>query len=155
MTNNAALLDRLTGKQLSRGLGGFGGQQANHEPAMCPATIRLLCFVTIRLRWFLPLFSTGGIDVPSAGLPSTRETRTIMEKVQRRTTKIIQEFEHLSHQERLRELGWFGLEKKSSGGSSWCAQIPVNTEPECSRWCPVRTWSNGPEGTNRNSHFKN
>ncbi|GAB0210329.1 mitochondrial enolase superfamily member 1 [Grus japonensis] len=54
--------------------------------------------------------------------PQYKKERELLERVQQRATRMIRGLEHLSYEERLRELGLFSLEK-TERGSDQCLQI--------------------------------
>jgi len=51
------------------------------------------------------------------GIPQYRRDIDLLERIQRRATNMIQRMEHLSYEDRLRELGLFSLEKRKLQGA--------------------------------------
>jgi len=81
--------------------------------------------------------------------PQHKKDIELLERVQRKVTKMIRGMEHLSYEERLRELGLFSLEKRRLWGdliaAFWCLKGACRKDEEniFSRAYCYRTKSNG------------
>ncbi|GAB0184941.1 hypothetical protein GRJ2_000959400 [Grus japonensis] len=81
--------------------------------------------------------------------PQYRRDMELLERIQRRATKLIRGLEHLSCEDRLRELGLFSLEKRQAPGRSNCSfPVPEGAYRKAGeglfiRECSDRTRGNG------------
>jgi len=79
--------------------------------------------------------------------PVFRKDEELLERVQRRVTKMIRGWEHLSYEERVRELGFFSLKKRRLTGDLINAINILSvgdkrTGPDSFLWCSAATCTN-------------